>query len=68
MKNLLKKLKSELDLSSVAELLTAGAAAGMAISSYAGKKGKNSAVIAAGLSLLIGGLFLATDDSQSREN
>lgn len=66
MKNFLKKSKSE--LSSVAELLTAGAAAGMAIGSYVGMNGKNSAVIGAGLSLLIGGLFLATDDNQSREN
>lgn len=63
MKNLFKNSKSELDLTSVAEILAAGAAAGMAISSFAGKKGNVGGIIGAGFSLLIGGLIIALDDN-----
>ncbi|SHG44707.1 hypothetical protein SAMN05444372_10633 [Flavobacterium micromati] len=63
MKNVFTKSKSELDLTSVAEILAAGATAGMAISSFAGKKGNVGGIIGAGISLLIGGLIVALDDN-----
>lgn len=68
MKNPLKNSKSELDLSSLSEILTAGAAAGIAVASFAGKKGNIGGIIGAGLSLLIGGLLVALDDSEPRKN
>jgi hypothetical protein len=67
MKNLFKKSKSDLDLSSVAEILTAGAAAGMAIASFAGKKGNVGGIIGAGFSLLIGGLLVSLDEDGSKK-
>ena len=68
MKNPLKNSKSELDLSCLGEILAAGAAAGMAVASFAGKKGNIGGIIGAGLSLLIGGLLVALDDSEPRKN
>ena len=65
MKNLFKKSKSELKLADAAELLTAGAAAGMAIASFAGKKGNIGGIIGAGFTLLIGGLLVALDDEST---
>ena len=62
MKNLFKNSKPELDLTNVAEILAAGAAAGMAITAFAGKKGNVVGIIGAGFSLLIGGLIIALDD------
>jgi hypothetical protein len=68
MKNPLKNSKSELDLRSLSEILTAGAAAGIAVASFAGKKGNIGGIIGAGLSLLIGGLLVALDDSEPSKN
>lgn len=65
MKNLFKKSKSELNLADAAELLTAGAAAGMAIANFAGKKGNIGGIIGAGFTLLIGGLLVALDDEST---
>ena len=67
MKNLFKNSKSELDLTNVAEILAAGAAAGMAISTFAGKKGNVGGIIGAGFSLLIGGLIIAMDEDSSKK-
>lgn len=67
MKNPFKKSNAELDLSNVGEILAAGAAAGMAIANFAGKKGNVGGIIGAGLSLLIGGLIVAMEDDKSKE-
>ena len=67
MKNLLKKSKSELNLSNASELLAAGSAAGMAIASFAGKKGNIGGIIGAGFTLLIGGLIVAMDEDASKK-
>jgi thiamine pyrophosphate-dependent acetolactate synthase large subunit-like protein len=64
MKNPLKKSKTELNLTNAGELMAAGAAAGMAIAAFAGKKGNIGGIIGAGFTLLIGGLIVAMDDSE----
>lgn len=66
MKNLFKNSKSELDLTNVSELIAVGAAAGMAIAKFAGKKENVGGIIGAGFSLLIGGLIVALDDESSK--
>jgi uncharacterized membrane protein YkvI len=68
MKNPFKKSNAELDLSSVGKILTAGAAAGMAITNFAGKKGNVGGIIGAGLSLLIGGLLVAMEEENSKKS
>ncbi|NRT10869.1 hypothetical protein [Flavobacterium sp. 14A] len=68
MKNPEKRSKSELNLGNASELLTAGAAAGMAIASFAGKKGNIGGIIGAGFTLLIGGLIVAMDDDEPTKN
>ena len=68
MKNPFKKTNTALDLSSVGNILSSGAAAGMAIASFAGKKGNVGGIIGAGLSLLIGGLLVALQDDDLSRN
>ena len=68
MKNPFKKSNTELDLSSVGKILSSGAAAGMSIASFAGKKGNIGGIIGAGLSLLIGGLLVAMKDEEPKHN
>jgi hypothetical protein len=65
MKNPFKKSNTELDLSNVGNILSTGAAAGMAIASFAGKKGNVGGIIGAGLSLLIGGLIVAMGEDET---
>ena len=68
MKNLFKKQNTEMDFSSLSTILTSGAAAGMAIASFAGKKGNVGGIIGAGLSLLIGGLLVAMEEEEPNHN
>ncbi len=68
MKNPFKNSKTELDIYGMGEILTAGAAAGIAIASFAGKKSNVGGIIGAGLSLLIGGLLVAMDEDNSKHN
>ncbi|NRS87744.1 hypothetical protein HNQ02_000651 [Flavobacterium sp. 7E] len=67
MKNPLKKTRPELDLSNATELLAAGAAAGMAVASFAGKKGNIGGIIGAGFTLLLGGIIVAMEDEGSNK-
>lgn len=67
MKNPFKK-SNTLDLSSLGNILSSGAAAGMAITSFAGKKGNVGGIIGAGLSLLIGGLLVAMEEEELNHN
>ena len=62
MKNPLKKTKTELNLSNAQELLAAGAASGMVIGKFAGKKENLGGIIGSRFTLLIGGLIVALDD------
>lgn len=68
MKNPFKKSNTELDINDVGKILTSGAAAGMAIAVFAGKKGNVGGIIGAGLSLLIGGILVALDEDESKHN
>ena len=68
MKNPFKKSNTDLDLSSAGKILSAGAAAGMAIASFAGKKENVGGIIGAGLSLVIGGLLVAFEEEESEHN
>ena len=68
MKNPFKKSNTELNLSSVGKILSSGAAAGMAIVSFAGKKGNVGGIIGASLSLMIGGLLVAMEEDESSHN
>lgn len=68
MKNPFKKSNTELDLSNVGKILSTGAATGMAIASFAGKKGTTGGIIGAGLSLLIGGLLVALQGDDLNRN
>lgn len=68
MKNPFKKSNTELDLNNVGKILSTGAAAGMAIASFAGKKGTIGGIIGAGLSLLIGGLLVALQEDDLSHN
>ena len=68
MKNPFKKTNTALDFSNVGNILSSGAAAGMAIASFAGKKGNVGGIIGAGLSLLIGGLLVALQDDDLSRN
>lgn len=68
MKNPFKKSNSELDINGMGKILTSGAAAGMAIAAFAGKKGNTGGMIGAGLSLLITGLLIAMDEDDSKHN
>lgn len=64
MKNSLRKSNTDLDLSSLSEIVSAGAAAGMVIAGFAGKKSNVGGIIGAGLSLLISGILVALDDTK----
>ena len=68
MKNPFKKSEAELDISNVGKILSTGAAAGMAIASFAGKKGNVGGIIGAGLSLFIGGLLVALQEDDLSRN
>ncbi len=68
MKNPFKKSNTALDLNNVGKILSPGAAAGMAIASFAGKKANVGGIIGAGLSLLIGGLLVALQDDDFSRN
>ena len=68
MKNPFKKSNTALDLNNVGKILSTGAAAGMAIASFAGKKGNVGGIIGAGLSLLIGGLLVALQEDDLSRN
>ena len=68
MKNPFKKSDTALDLNNVGKILSTGAAAGMAIASFAGKKANVGGIIGAGLSLLIGGLLVALQDDDLGRN
>lgn len=68
MKNPFKKSNTALDLNNVGKILSTGAAAGMAIASFAGKKTNAGGIIGAGLSLLIGGLLVALQDDDLSRN
>lgn len=67
MKNLFKKSNRELDLRRVTEILTSGAATGIAIANFTGKKGTIGGIIGAGLSLLISGIILATQENKTEK-
>ena len=64
MKNPFKKQNSQLDLNGVGKILTSGAAAGMAIAQFAGKKGNVGGIIGAGISLFIGGILVAMEEDK----
>ena len=68
MKNPFKKSNTALDLNNVGKILSTGAAAGMAIASFAGKKANVGGIIGAGLSLLIGGLLVALQGDDLNRN
>lgn len=68
MKNPFKKSSSELDLSGVGKVLTSGAAAGMAIASFAGKKGNIGGIIGSGFSLLLAGVIVAMEQGQIEDS
>jgi hypothetical protein len=68
MKNLFNKSNTALDLNNVGKILSTGAAAGIAIASFAGKKANLGGIIGAGLSLLIGGLLVALQDDDLSRN
>lgn len=68
MKNPFKKSTTALDLNSVGKILSTGAATGMAIASFAGKKENIGGIIGAGLSLLIGGLLVAMEDDEPKNS
>jgi len=68
MKNPFKKTDTTLDLNSVGKVLSTGAAAGIAIASFAGKKGNVGGVIGAGLSLLIGGILVAVEKDEPKSS
>jgi hypothetical protein len=68
MKNLFKKSNTDLNINGVGKILTSGAAAGMAIAAFAGKKSNIGGVIGAGLSLLIGGIIVAMEEDDSKQN
>ena len=68
MKNPFKKSETALDLNNVGKILSTGAAAGMAVASFAGKKGNVGGIIGAGLSLLIGGLLVALQEDDLIRN
>jgi FtsH-binding integral membrane protein len=68
MKNLFKKQNTQMDFSSLSAILTSGTAAGMAIANYVGKSPKTGAIIGTGLSLLVTGLIMATDDTIPNTN
>lgn len=65
MKNPLKKSKSELESKNIAEIINAGAVAGMTIANFAGKKGSTGGIIGAGFSLLIIGFLIAMEDDHA---
>lgn len=67
MKNPFKKQSSQLDLNGVGKILTSGAAAGMAIAQFAGKKGNVGGIIGAGISLFISGIFLAMEEDPKKK-
>lgn len=67
MKNPFKKSSNELDLSNVGKILSTGAAAGMTIASFTGKKGNVGGIIGAGISLLVTGLIIAFSDDCTQE-
>lgn len=66
MKNPFKKQNTELDFSSLSNILTSGAAAGMAIANHLGKNPQTGGVIGVGLSLLVTGLITALEDEISK--
>jgi len=68
MKNPFKKSNTALDLNNVGKILSTGAAAGIAIASFAGKKANVGGIIGAGLSLLISGLLVALQDDDLSRN
>jgi hypothetical protein len=68
MKNPFKKSNTELDIDGVGKILTSGAAAGMAIAAFAGKKSNIGGIIGAGLSLLVTGLLVSMDEDNSKHN
>ncbi|MCB6062476.1 hypothetical protein LVDJXP189_1910002 [Flavobacterium psychrophilum] len=68
MKNPFKKSDTALDLNNVGKILSTGAATGMAIASFAGKKANVGGIIGAGLSLLIGGLLVALQEDDLSRN
>ena len=68
MKHPFKKSNTALDLNNVGKILSTGAAAGMTIANFAGKKGNVGGIIGAGLSLLIGGLLVAMQEDDLSRN
>lgn len=62
MKNRFKKASQELDLNSVGKVFSTGAAAGMAVAGFAGKKSALGGIIGGGLSLLVGALLVVLQD------
>jgi hypothetical protein len=66
MKNLFKEQNAELDFTSLSTILSSGATAGMAIASFAGKKGNVGGIIGAGLSLLVTGIITSIDYDASK--
>ena len=66
MKKLVKNESNELDLNKLGEILTVGATAGIAIANYTKTEPKVGALIGGGLSLLLCGLLLTSNDDSSR--
>ena len=66
MKNLFKKPSTEKELLKAGELLATGAAAGMAIATFAGKKANLGGIIGAGISLVIAGVLVALEDDSPK--
>lgn len=67
MENIETKKTSELDFGNVSAILSTGAAAGMTIAKFVGKKEQIGGMIGAGLSLLVTGLIVAIDEDLSAD-
>jgi hypothetical protein len=66
MKNPLKKKQQEFTLGDASSVLNSGAAAGIAIASFTGKKKNIGGMIGGGMSLLLTGLILMLDDETKK--
>lgn len=59
MKDTFKKSNLEFNLNNIGEILSSGAAVGIAIANFTGKKANVGGVIGASISLLIGGIIFS---------
>lgn len=66
MENLIENDNNALDLSKLGEILSIGATAGVAIANYTKTQPKVGALIGGGLSLLLCGLLLATNEEEKK--